>query len=211
MDTNFIVAGKHEGCAIKTDNDNKVFIDCEMRNSFCSQFLRLYFDKTNVVSIEKVNEEASSFKTSASFWLGSVAAAGMSDVKDIILKITWRDNTESMIKVRESIYTKILATQMSDVSNAFHIHIVTEEERKKNEEEDKKWEIEHFEEIKCMEELEECLKEFEELEELTKKSANNSRSSTMSKEEKKNVRSGCLAALVLWGIAVALFVLISKI
>lgn len=189
MDTNFVLAGKHEGCVIKTDNENKVFIEYEMKLTLSSNISRLYFDKTNVVSIEKVNEEASSFKTSASYWLGSVAAAGMSDVKDIILKITWRDNTESMIKVREGIYTQILATRMSDVSAAFHLK--TEEERKK-------WEEEHKEQIKRADEL-------------VKEAVNNPTPTTMSPTEKKNVMSGCLAVLVLVGIAIGLFVLISKV
>ena len=189
MDTNFVLAGKHEGCVIKTDNENKVFIEYEMKLTLSSNISRLYFDKTNVVSIEKVNEEASSFKTSASYWLGSVAAAGMSDVKDVILKITWRDNTESMIKVREGIYTQILATQMSDVSAAFHLK--TEEERKK-------WEEEHAEDIKRQNTI-------------IKDAANTSTPTTMSQTEKKNVMSGCLAVLVLVGIAIGLFVLISKV
>lgn len=131
MDTNFVLAGKYEGSKIKTDDTEKVYIVYE---DGIILNLRLYFDKTNVISVEKLNEESSSFKTSASYWLGSVAAAGLSDVKDVILKISWRDNTESMIKVREGIYTQILATSMSEMPDVYHL---------KNEEERKKFEQEH--------------------------------------------------------------------
>ena len=126
MDTNFVLAGKYEGSVIKTDNSEKVYV--EHGFGYTSQW---YFDKTNVVNIEKINEESSSYKSQIAFWLGSVAAAGASDVKDVILKITWRDNAESMIKIREGIYTKILATSMSDVSGA--LHLKNDEERRHSE------------------------------------------------------------------------------
>lgn len=190
MDTNFVLAGKYEGGVIKTDKNNKVYVEHTTKTASGYYFdSKWYFDKTNVTSIEKINEESSSFKTSASYWLGSVAAAGLSDVKDVILQITWRDNTESIIKVREGIYTQILATKMSDVSDAFHLK--TEEERKK-------WEEEHAEDIKRQNTI-------------IKDAANTSTPTTMSPTEKKNVMSGCLAVLVLVGIAIGLFVLISKV
>ena len=127
MDTNFVLAGKYEGGVIKTDKNNKVYVEHTTKTASGYSFdSKWYFDKTNVTSIEKINEDSSSFKTSASYWLGSVAAAGLSDVKDVILQIAWRDNTESIIKVREGIYTQILATKMSDVPDA--VHLKTEEE-----------------------------------------------------------------------------------
>ena len=134
MDTNFVLAGQYESGIVKTDKNDKVYIE---------HLFKTYLDKINVISIEKLNEESSSFKTSATFWLGSVAAAGLSDVKDVILKITWRDNTESMIKVREGIYTKILATRMLEVEGTYHIS--TKEEIKKREDGEKL--VEHFREI----------------------------------------------------------------
>lgn len=118
MDTNFVVGGQYAGTEIKIDSNSKAYLDG----------YKIYFDKANVIRMEKINEEASSFKGEISYWLGSVTAAGLSDVKDLIIKITWRNNTESLIKVRESIYTAIVATSMEEIASAYHIS--TEDEVK---------------------------------------------------------------------------------
>ena len=187
MGTNCVLAGKCEGGVIRTDNNNKAYVEHNTKTaSGYIVNLKWYFDKTNVISIEKINEESSDYKREIGFWFGSMAAAGASDVKDVILKITWRDNTESMIKVREGLYTKILATSMSDVPGALHL---------KNEAELKKWEEEHAEEIKRQDAI-------------LKDAANNPKPKELSPQDKKRIARDCLITLGLLGAIAGSIVLI---
>ena len=113
-ETNYVIEGKHASSQIFADEHNYVFIGYSAKNP------KVYFDKKNVKSIEKVNEESSLYKETVSFWLGSVAAAGVSDLKDIIILVEWVDGNTSMLKITQPMYTNILATKMVDVAEYKH-------------------------------------------------------------------------------------------
>jgi VIT1/CCC1 family predicted Fe2+/Mn2+ transporter len=102
-ETNCVIEGSCKGCRIKTDDNGYVSVE------------GLYLDKKNVASIKKINEEANTYKETIGFWFGSVAAAGVSDVKDYAIEIEWCNGQKSLAKVTDSTYTRIQATLMVDV------------------------------------------------------------------------------------------------
>lgn len=135
-DVNIVIGGTFQGEDVRWDENNHVYL-----STYGSD--RKYFDKSNVKEVEKINEEASDYKDRMGLLFGSVYAAGLSDVKDVIVKIKWSWNSESLLKVRESVYTYILSTAMENkiiyepprkLTPEERIRIMNEETQRKKEE-----------------------------------------------------------------------------
>lgn len=125
QDTNYVIEGKHKGDDVYVSDDGYVYLGFT-RESYNSTYL----DRTQVKAVQKLNEESSSYKTTVAKYFGSVAAAGAPDVKDIIIEVEWISGGSSLIKVREVIYTKILATVKVDVAENRRLNKEWEKEQK---------------------------------------------------------------------------------
>lgn len=104
-ETNYILEGAFKGASITTDKDGYARLDHGS----------IYLDQENIKSVEKLNEESMLYKETVSFWLGSVTAAGVSDLKNYVIAIGWNDGQQSLAKVAEGMYTRILSTKMVNV------------------------------------------------------------------------------------------------
>lgn len=104
QETNIVLEGKYKGQWVCFNTiEGLVWIG----NKFPEKFDNFFY-KDTVNSVKKLDEKESDLRDKVHFWLGSVAAAGMSSVQDYIVSVEWKDGTESLIKVRDIAYEGIL-------------------------------------------------------------------------------------------------------
>ncbi len=104
QETNIVLEGKYKGQGVCFNtSDGLVWIGNRIPEKFDN-----FFYKDTVNSVNKLDEKESDLRDKVHFWLGSVAAAGMSSVQDYIVLVIWKDGTESLIKVRDIAYESII-------------------------------------------------------------------------------------------------------
>jgi len=117
---NYVMAGEYENKDIKCDNNTKAYVD-----AFPNP---IYFDKATVKHIEKVNEHTDTLgvRRAAHHLFGSAVAMAMDsdEVKNIIAKVEWCNGTESLICVRDVLYTNILATSITAIYEPRYLQAV---------------------------------------------------------------------------------------
>ena len=106
-----IIAGKYEGNYFVLNDQKIAFISKDPVKLNVNTFVSTMY-KDDIKSITKESEHASGNKEHVAYWLGSIAAAGVSETKIFVIKIVWQDGSESLANITDSQYQYVLATQM---------------------------------------------------------------------------------------------------
>ena len=106
-----IISGKYEGNYLVLNDQKISFISKDPIKLNADTFVSTMY-KDDIKSITKESEHASGNKERIAFWLGSIAAAGVSETKVFVVRIVWQDGQESLANIIDSQYQYILATQI---------------------------------------------------------------------------------------------------
>jgi hypothetical protein len=106
-----IIAGKYEGNYFVLNGQKISFISKDPAKLNADTFVSTMY-KDDIKSITKESEHASGNKERVAFWLGSIAAAGVSETKVYVIRIVWQDGQESLANITDSQYQYVLATQI---------------------------------------------------------------------------------------------------
>lgn len=106
-----IISGKYEGNYIILNDKKNTFVSSDPVKLNGTTFVSTMY-KEDIQSITKESEHASGDKNRVAFWLGSIAAAGMSETKIYVIRIVWQNGEESLANVTDYQYQYVLATQM---------------------------------------------------------------------------------------------------